>query len=552
MTPALPQPLFSRRAALRLAGRAALAGAFAAESCFATSEPLANDFGAIAGEPAAEQVGLRVLAAGGNAIDAAVSAALAASVASPHNCGPGGYGGCMVIAQAGTHKVTAIDFNTTAPAAWQPDTFPLDEKGGVRGQVNEYGWLSVGVPGTLAGLQLALDRFGSHSFAEAAAPAIKLAREGFPVTTGMAAATRGSLAWLRKDPATARLLLKDGQPLPAGASWRNPELADLLETLARRGSVESFYRGDIARRIADAFQKNGGLVRFADLAAYEAREVTPLIFDWRGFTVHTAPLTAGGLTVLQALSILKELDWPALPAGAAKTHAKLEALRMAWQDRLTLLGDPEHVTVPVPRLLSRDYSREAATRVRIAVKSRRPLAAKVQPRPQGGTVNLSVADRAGNLVALTLTHGEAFGARVTVEGLGLTLGHGLSRFDPGPGHPNSPGPRKRPLHNMCPTIVSRSGRPVLALGGAGGRRIPNSLFEVLTQIIVKGAPFDAALAAPRLHTEGDLTVRPEKAWPVGDMDYLKSVGYQVVAGNSAKIGAASFDPFTQACRAAWR
>jgi gamma-glutamyltranspeptidase / glutathione hydrolase len=186
------------------------------------------------------------------------------------------------------------------------------------------------------------------------------------------------------------------------------------------------------------------------------------------------------------------------------------------------------------------------------MKNRQPLATTAQTRPQGGTVNLSVADRAGNLVALTLTHGEAFGARVTVEGLGLTLGHGLSRFEPGPGHPNSPGPRKRPLHNMCPTIVSRAGRPVLALGGAGGRRIPNSLFEVLTQIIVNGVPFDAALAAPRLHTEGDLTVRPEKAWPAGDVEHLKSIGYQVVVGNSAKIGAASFDPLKRACHAAWR
>jgi gamma-glutamyltranspeptidase/glutathione hydrolase len=544
--------MLTRRRMLRLTGQTVLSAALFPRPLFA-AEPKPPTSGAIAGEATAARVGRQILADGGNAADAVVAAALVACVVSPHNCGVGGYGGHAVFAFDGGRKVGAIDFNGPAPAAARPDMFALDEKGAVRDRANEHGWRAAGVPGILAGLQFALERFGTRSFREALGPAIGFARDGFPLTQGVASGIARSAAEFRKDPASARLWLKDGEPPAVGETHRNPDLAQLLETLAAANSVEPFYRGDLARRIAAAFQQHGGLLTVKDLADYRAREVAPLSLAWRNYTLLTAPLTAGGLTVLEVIRVLQALKWTALPPGPARTHARLEALRLAWHDRLALLGDPDHVKAPVAKLLSAERARELAARVEQAVKARKAVPPpKTEPRAQRGTVHLSCVDRHGNLAALTLTHGNAFGARVTVAGLGLTLGHGLSRFEPRPGHPNSVGPGKRPLHNMCPTIVLRDGQPVLALGGAGGRKIPNSVFDVLTQFVGLEASLDDALVAPRWHTEGGLDLTLEKTWPETEQEFFKAAGYTLKPGTGAILSAALFDPKTGETRAAAR
>jgi gamma-glutamyltranspeptidase/glutathione hydrolase len=519
--------------------------------CAAAGEPTPAR-GCVAGHAEGAQAGVRVLAGGGNAVDAAVAAALVASVVSPQMCGPGGYGGHLIIARP-DGRVVAIDFNCTAPRAVRPDMFPLDDAGEVRGQVNKYGWLASGVPGTLAGLQLALDRHGTRTLRQVIQPAIEYARDGFPLSTNLAAAIRGAQPQLSRDSASARLLLPGGKPPRAGSRWRNPELAALLETLAQRNSVDSFYRGDIARRIAAEFRAHDGLVTEDDLAAYHAREVEPLALSWRGHSIRTAPLTAGGLTMLQALGVLAALHWETLdPDDPRTTHRRVEALRAVWHNRLRLLGDPAQVDVPVPRLLSPAYAQRLAARVERAVREGRPLPGASDGRTAGGTIHISTADTSGMLVALTLTQGEYFGARVTVAGLGLILGHGMSRFDPQPGRANSIGPGKRPLHNMCPTVVLHDGRPVLAVGGRGGRRIPNAVFDVLAAYVGRGAALADALAAPRLHTEGGLAITLEPRWETAHADYLRQVGYTVTRGASAVVDAAAFDPATGTTRAAGR
>ncbi|MBC8116400.1 MAG: gamma-glutamyltransferase, partial [Candidatus Saccharimonas sp.] len=280
--------------------------------------------GLVKGEPTAEKVGQQVLAEGGNAFDAIVAAALTAAIAVPYQTGIGGYGGSAVLATAGGKRITAVDFNSTAPAAATPDMFRKLEPLGDR---HRYGWLASGVPGILAGLQLILDRFGSRSFAEVAQPAIRLAREGIPVTGALASSLQAAATQFAKDEGSRKLYLRGDKPLPNGELFRNPELAELLATLAQRGSVESFYRGDIAQRIAEAFQKHGGLVTAKDFAGYQAREVQPLMLTCGESTIHTAPLTAGGLTVLQALTILSAMKWDRLDAGV-RTHARIEALRL--------------------------------------------------------------------------------------------------------------------------------------------------------------------------------------------------------------------------------
>jgi gamma-glutamyltranspeptidase/glutathione hydrolase len=521
---------------------------FLAFATLATLPPFARGRraakGLVIGQAEGAAAGNDVLAAGGNAVDAVVTAALVAGVVALPSAGIGGYGGHLTVAKP-DGKVLAIDFNSTAPAAAKPDMFVADERGAVKGRANAHGWLAAGVPGVLAGLQLALDRFGTKNLPELVKPAVRFARDGFPIKRGVAAAIKGARDQFAKDPASAKLYLRNGEPLAEGDTFRNPDLAAMLEKLAAKGRVDAFYTGDVAGAIAAAFKKNGGLVTAADLSAYKAAEVEPLALEWRGHTIYTPPPTAGGLTVLQALATLRALGWEKWDAKEPSTvQARVEALRLAWADRLTLLGDTRHAHVPVGRLLSEEHARKSADRVRAAVKTGKAVEGTADGRPAGGTIHLNAADAAGMMVALTFTHGEAFGARVTVEGLGLTLGHGLSRFDPRPGRANSVAPGKRPLHNMCPTIILKGGKPVLALGATGGRRIPNTLFDVLAYRIGEGRELADAVKAPRVHTDGDRNLALEAAWPEAVVDRFKRAGYAVRTGPAASLSAIERDAAT--------
>ena len=229
--------------------------------------------GRVEGHLEGAKAGQEILAAGGNAVDAGVAAALVASVVSPYHVGPGGYGGSMIISTADGAKVVGIDFNTVAPAAARPDMFRAKTSGPAKDPASMFGWKAVGVPGVLAGLQHALDRFGTKKFADVVAPAIRYARDGFPTTSLIASSIRSDRKRLAADPGSAKLLLPGGEPPKVGSPFKNPDLAAMLETLAQRGSVESFYNGDIAAKIATAIRAGGGLVTEADLAAYRAHEV---------------------------------------------------------------------------------------------------------------------------------------------------------------------------------------------------------------------------------------------------------------------------------------
>jgi gamma-glutamyltranspeptidase/glutathione hydrolase len=507
-----------------------------ASNVFAGDAPGAA--GAIRGEPTADKVGLQVLAEGGNAIDAIVAAALTAAVVVPHQTGIGGYGGAATLAVDGGRRITSIDFNTMAPAAMKPDIFPVDSTGKPIGDKHRVGWLAAGVPGILSGLQLALDKYGTKSFRELVQPAIALAKGGFPFG-GAAVALQGSAKLVGPDPGSQALYFRDGKPLTATDRYSNPDLARLLEQLAKDNSVDSFYRGDIAKQIAAAFAKNGGLVTADDMAAYRAREVEPITMKWKDHTVHTAPLAAGGATIIEALQLLHELSWAARDANSADTlQFQIEALRYAWQDRLELFGDPQFADIPLQRLLDSATIRSAAAKIEKAVAAKQPLPVRVSSRPDNGTISLSAVDKKGNMAALTLTHGDSFGAKITVPGLGLTLGHGMSRFDSRPDHPNAPGPHKRPLHNMCPTVISQNGRGQYAVGARGGRKIPNAVLEVVLQLVAREKNLADAVAAPRLHTEGTLAVSFEKAWPANLVEAMKTRGYTVSTAASATISAA--------------
>lgn len=459
--------------------------------------------GIVMGEPKGAEVGMQILKEGGNAIDAIVAAALTACVHAPNQCGIGGYGGHMVL-RLSSGKITCIDFNTTAPPGATAET---------------YGWRAAGVPGTLAGLQLALDRYGTRAFKTVVAPATALAENGFPLSR-IEGPIGQRITQLKNDPASARLYF------PEGDTWRNADLAKMLARLARENSVRDFYEGETAGKIADAFAKNGGLVTRKDLASYQAVETPALRMTWKDSIFHTAPVPAGGITVLQAFGILKEL-----PAKDLTDRMLLETMRFAWQERLEKIGDG----APTDELLSRDYCRRAAERVQGGIAS------VSRSRAHRGTVHLNAADADGNVVALTLTHGNAFGACVTVEGLGLTLGHGMSRFEADPKHPNGPAAGKRPLTNMCPTIVIRGDRPVLALGATGGRLIVNTVFHVLRHFTA-GRDLQEAIRAPRWHTEGGMELRLEERWPDAGRKQFAAAGYDVKPGGAAVARAIAPQP----------
>lgn len=486
--------------------------------------------GLIIGHPDAAAAGSAVLAAGGNAVDAVVAAALVAGVVAVPSAGIGGYGGHLILAGLPGNKVAAIDFNTAAPAALTPDHFAASETGEVKGKVNTYGWLAAGVPAVLAGLQLALDKHGTKRFPELVQPAIKRARDGFSVSKGFAGALSAARSRLAADPGSAKLFFANGKPLAEGGTFRNPDLATMLETLADRGCVASFYQGDIAEKIALAFRKNGGLLTAADLAAYKPAQVTPLSLDWNGYRIRTPPPASGGLTVLQTLAALQALGWNG--HDDSSDQALVECLRVAWTDRLALLGDPKHTDVPVMKLLSQEYARESADRVRAAVRDKKPLQGNSDGRSASGTIHLNAVDASGLAASLTFTHGESLGAQVTVDGLGLVLGHGVSRFDPRAGRPNSPGPGKRPLHNMCPTVVTKDEVAVLALGATGGRRIVSAVACVLARRFGECKSLAEAVQAPRYHAEGNLALTTDEG---SSLKAFTSLGYSATTGKVATL-----------------
>jgi gamma-glutamyltranspeptidase/glutathione hydrolase len=529
---------YDRRSFLTITG-GSIAG-LAAIRAIGTAPP-SNAQGIVIGYPAANGAGAEILAAGGNAIDAVVASALAAGVVALPSCGIGGYGGHMIIATA-SGKLSAIDFNSTAPAAARPDMFPVDEKGNVKNNANSEGWLAAGVPGTLAGLQLAIDSFGSMKFDTVVQPAIRLARGGFKSPISFNVWFNPATARPKPDPASVKLFMPNGKLLKRGDVFRNPQLADLLQKLAESGSVEPFYRGDIARQIAAQFKKNGGIVTEEDFNNYHALEQTPYKREYLGHTIATAPLTAGGLTVLQVFAALEALDWQQMPKSSpSKFQAMVEALRMAWGDRLRLFGDPKFVDVPVERLLSHNYAKESAQEIKKAIAEKRPVSVMTDGRTAGGTVNLSACDANGNMAVITLTHGNSFGARVTVDGLGLLLGHGMSRFEPTPGKLNSIAPGKRPLDNMCPSIVLKADRPIVALGGVGGRRIPNAVFQTLLQILAYDLSLNDSVQAPRIHTEGGLDLHIERGIPKADVEYMRQIGYSIKPPIGAFVSAVQYD-----------
>ena len=463
----------------------------------------------VSAERRASEAGVAILEEGGNAIDAAVATAYAEAVVNPC-CGNLGGGGFMVVHLASGRDIF-INFRETAPAA-ATATMYQDARGNVVSGESWRGFKSVAVPGTVMGLETALREYGRLTRGQVIAPAIRLARAGFRLSAPDAAILDHAAAEFRTDPTIAKIFLRpDGSKLRAGDVLVQTNLANTLQAIARLGA-RAFYEGPIAQAIAAASARGGGILTAQDLASYRITEGPPLACSYRGDRVISAPPpSSGGTTMCEILNVLGGYDMHALGFhSAAAVHVMVEAMRHAYFDRNTYLGDPRFVTNPLDMLLSPAHAaviRAAILPDRATPSSSLPPAAPPPERRE--TTQISVIDGEGNAVSLTYTLNGYFGAIEMAPGTGVLLNDEMDDFTAKPGVPNAYGlvqgsanaiaPGKRPLSSMAPTVVTRAGRVFLVLGSPGGSRIITITLETLMNVIDYGMGPEEAVDAPRFH-----------------------------------------------------
>lgn len=459
----------------------------------------------------ATRIGAEVLAAGGNAVDAAVAVGFALAVTLPRAGNLGG-GGFMLIHLAEDERTVAIDYREMAPAAATRDMF-LDASGEPDPGASRFSHLASGVPGTVAGLHHALERYGTLPWDEIIEPAIRLAERGFVVSYDLEESLDRRGGRLLDNPAAAAVFYKkDGSAYRQGDVLRQRDLAGSLRLIAEEGP-DAFYRGEIAERIAREMGENGGLIALEDLTAYRALEREPVRGEYRGReVVSMPPPSSGGVHVIQMLNVLERFDLAAMGYGSADAlHLLTEAMRLAYADRSKHLGDPDHYDVPVAWLTSAGYAEALAARIDPArATPSAEVAPGVVPRPESpDTTHYSVMDRMGNVVANTYTLNFSYGSGVMVPGTGILLNNEMDDFSAKPGAPNAFGllggeanavaPGKRPLSSMMPTIVFEDGRPLLATGTPGGSRIISTVLQQLVHLIDFDMNLADATGMPRIH-----------------------------------------------------
>ncbi|MFC1712652.1 gamma-glutamyltransferase family protein [Candidatus Poribacteria bacterium] len=483
--------------------------------------------------------GLEILKAGGNAFDAIVAAAFTEAVVGLSNNGIGGYGGCLVGYSIAENGVVAVDYNSRAPGKASEDMFPIEyaEDGvsyTVPGHIHAHGALSVGVPGVVGGLTLAQERFGVLDLPKVMEPAIQIAQDGVLIGDGMANTIANREDTFKNDfPDTARLLMPNGQPPKAGERLRFPELADTLTQIAADGA-DAFYRGETADKIVACLKRQGGIMEKEDLANYEARAVKSLEISYRDYRLYTPPLCSGGLTTFQMLRVLDGFDLSGMQPGDPELyHLFIEVMKVCWRERLTKLGDPDFVSIDQEAELDDQRIEVLRERVRTGLQNPEP-GELIAPEPLGCTIHICAADASGNIVSLTQTHGGGFGSLVAVPDAGFILGHGVGRFDPRPGWANSVGPGKQPLHNMCPTLILKDGRPFASIGTVGGRTIVNCVMQFAVLLTDFGCSIDEALAAPRINCQTVEPLQIEKRAGENALERVRELGHEV--NESLRIG----------------
>jgi len=501
----------------------------------------------------ASQAGVQIMRAGGNAVDAAVATGFALAVVHPAAGNLGG-GGFMLL-RMNDGKTHFIDFREKAPAAATPNMY-LDSQG----DVTDDAWLgyrAMGVPGSVAGLVYAETNFGKLTLAQVIAPAIKLARDGYPLTWEDARDMRED-KYLGKYSESRRIFQRDGNFYKSDEVFRQPELARTLERIA--SDPADFYHGALARELAASIQKGGGLISADDLAHYEVKERVPVEGSYRGYEIIGAPPpSSGGTVLLEILNILEGYDLARLGNHSAESvHLITEAFRRAFYDRAEFMGDPDFSKIPVAQLIDKRYAaawRETIDPAHASVSKdlKRPpifseLEQYAQQHPQQlamhespHTTHYSVVDSDGNAVAVTTTLNDWFGSRVTADGLGFLLNDEMDDFAAKPGVPNSDGliqgptnaigPGKRPLSSMSPTIVLKDGKLFMVLGSPGSSRIITTVANTLMGVVDYGMNIQEAVNAPRFHNQWVPDVLSMEEWFSPDtVKLLEQMGYKIKFG----------------------
>ena len=493
----------------------------------------------------ATEVALKVLKDGGNAIDAAVTAGFALAVTQPRSGNIGG-GGFLVYSPGNGDAPEAIDYRETAPAA-ATETMFQDQDGNVVSERSRFSHKAAGVPGTVAGLALALERHGTLSLSQALAPAIRLAREGFVVPHRFTEGLEQARDRLERWPATRTTFYKkDGSAPQPGEVFRQPELADTLQRIAEQG-VKGFYEGETAQLIVAEMQRGEGLITLEDLRNYEPAVRQPVHGTYRGFDIYSmSPPSSGGTHIVQILNILEDYpigDWGHNSANTI--HHMAEAMKLAYADRSEYLGDTDFVAVPLQGLTSKGYADQL--RASIKADKARPASeiapGKPGPRESPETTHFSVVDRWGNAVSNTYTINFSYGSGITVAGAGFLLNNEMDDFSAKPGVPNAYGliggeankvePGKRMLSSMSPTIVRKDNRNFLVTGSPGGSRIITTTLQVIMNVIDHNMNIQTAVSAPRIHHQWlPDEIRVEQGISPDTLDLLRARGHTINTGSA--------------------
>jgi gamma-glutamyltranspeptidase/glutathione hydrolase len=510
----------------------------------------------VTNHPLASAAGAEMIAAGGNAIDAAVAALFTLTVVEPMMIGILGGGMAHIRLADGRHVV--IDNQSAAPAATGPTTYTPDPNAApgtmdTIGRANAVGPTSVASAGNLKGWREALARFGTFSLADVMEPAIRHATRGFRVTPYLADCAADCAPDLVRDSEIARIYVPDGEPVRVGTRLVTGDYAETLRLIAREGP-DALYQGTLGRIYAEHTARAGGYLSLADLTGYRTVERTALRGTYRGVEIiGPPPPSSGPLHIIEMLNILEGYDLRAMGFGSPETlHLLAEVLKIAFADRAAATADPDFVAVPVERLISKDYARER--RVGIDLHQARSFSAGVAAGESANTTHVTVADGSGNIVSSTQTINSLFGARYIVPGTGVIPNNYMYLFTPYPGRANSVAPGKRVTSSMSPIIAVREGKPIYALGLPGGLRIFGSVMQALINLIDHGMCLQEAIEAPRLWTQG-YQVELEPGFGVETAQALRGRGHEVarvpiVAGGTCAIAFRGDGAMTGA--ACWR
>jgi len=526
---------------MRWLKRSALAVTFSLTPwAFAASPaPIAGANGmVVSAQHLASQVGVQVLKDGGNAVDAAVAVGYALAVVYP-TAGNLGGGGFMTI-RFKDGKTTFLDFRERAPLAAKKDMY-LDKAGNPVPGASTDTYLAVGVPGSVAGFELAREKYGSKSREDLITPAIKLARYGFELKPGDIASLEEGNERLAQDPAAAKIFLRqDGEPLKVGERLIQEDLANSLQAIVKRGT-KAFYREGIADLIVEASRVNGGILSKKDFTDYKVRELKPVECSYREFEiVSSPPPSSGGLVICEILNVLEGYPLSQMGFGSAEaTHLMVEAMRHAFVDRNSALGDPDFVKNPVEKLTSKEYAAEIRTRINPSRATESSTLTPPNFSESNETTHYSIIDKDGNAVAVTYTLNGSFGTAKVAEGTGILLNNEMDDFTVKAGVPNLYGliqgeanaiaPRKTPLSSMSPTVVSKDGKPFMVIGSPGGSRIITITLEAIINVIDHGMNIQEAIDAPRIHHQWlpDVVHIEPRALSPDTQLILSSKGYRV-------------------------